>query len=324
MKPGERLEAAIRGRPVDRIPWALWRHFPGADADAESLAEAVLAFHRRWEFDFVKVTPANALFAEAWGNEMLPGDSAEGTRAYGRRAVAIPKDWLRLRHLSPEHPLLAREIRALRLVRVGVASEIPVFQTFFSPLAVAKNLAGEERLIHHFREAPDALGEGLETINESTRRFADACLNAGADSAFFAVNTACHEFFTMEEYAGFGLPYDRVAVDALRRSARFVLLHLHGRDIHFDLFRDFPADIVNWHDRRTPPSLRDALSRIQGAVLGGLDEWGALLNGPPEAIRAEAEDAVAQTGGTRFILGSGCVIPVTTPDGHIAAARPAP
>jgi len=88
------------------------------------------------------------------------------------------------------------------------------------------------------------------------------------------------------------------------------------------LFCDFPADLVNWHDRRTPPSLKEGQARIRGAVLGGLNEWGTLLKGPPEAIRAEVEDAVAQTAGRRFVLGAGCVIAVTTPEAHLKAARP--
>jgi uroporphyrinogen decarboxylase len=318
----ERLEAAIAGRAVDRIPWAVWRHFPGADETAEGLAEAVVTFQRRWDCDFVKVTPANGLFAEAWGGEMIPRQHPEGTRGYGRRAIQSPKDWFSLSPLSPEHPLLKRQVRALQLIRATLGDKIPIFQTFFSPLAIAKNMAGDDALVEHFRQDPEALRHGLEVINETTLAFADACLKSGADSVFFAVNTACPAFFSAEEYAELGLPFDRAVLNALRPRARFILLHLHGTQIYFDLFCDFPADLVNWHDRRTPPSLKEGQARIRGAVLGGLNEWGTLLNGPPEAIRAEVEDAVAQTAGRRFVLGAGCVIPVTTPEAHLKAARP--
>ncbi len=33
MNKRERLEAAIAGQSVDRVPVALWRHFPGDDQD---------------------------------------------------------------------------------------------------------------------------------------------------------------------------------------------------------------------------------------------------------------------------------------------------
>ena len=59
MNKRERLEAAIAGQSVDRVPVALWRHFPGDDQDPSDLAAATIAFQRRWDFDFVKVTPAS-------------------------------------------------------------------------------------------------------------------------------------------------------------------------------------------------------------------------------------------------------------------------
>ena len=36
--------------------------------------------------------------------------------------------------------------------------------------------------------------------------------------------------------------------------------------------------------------------------MGGWHEFGALSNGPADKIRSEAEDAIKQTGGRRFIL----------------------
>ncbi|MHA2621581.1 MAG: uroporphyrinogen decarboxylase family protein [bacterium JZ-2024 1] len=323
MKQAERIESAIAGRPVDRIPWALWRHFPGADATAEGLASAVVAFQQRHQFDFVKVTPANALFAEAWGTEMLPSDNPEGTRAYGKRAVLHPNDWAHLRPLSCDHPLLAREIRAISLIRSALGDDIPIFQTLFSPVSIAKNLVGEEALVHHLRDAPDQLHRALQVINESTLAFAIACSSSGADSLFFAVNTACPPFFTADEYTRFALPLDRALITELRPRARWILLHLHGTHAFFPLFRDFPADIVNWHDRRSALSLREGKDLFAGAVLGGLNEWHTLLPGPPDAIRAEVHDAIALTGGRRFILGAGCVIPITTSDAHLDCARDA-
>ncbi len=46
-----------------------------------------------------------------------------------------------------------------------------------------------------------------------------------------------------------------------------------------------------------------------------------MVRGTPEDVRAEARDALAQTGGQRFILGTGCVTPVNTPWANIRAAR---
>ena len=60
MNKRERLEATIAGQQTDQIPVALWRHFPGDDQAPASLAAATIAFQQRWDFDFVKVTPASS------------------------------------------------------------------------------------------------------------------------------------------------------------------------------------------------------------------------------------------------------------------------
>jgi len=67
--------------------------------------------------------------------------------------------------------------------------------------------------------------------------------------------------------------------------------------------------------------LQEALDRFPKAVIGGLAQWETLLRGTPEQVRAQARDALEQTGGRRHILGAGCVTPITTPTCNIWAAR---
>jgi hypothetical protein len=82
----------------------------------------------------------------------------------------------------------------------------------------------------------------------------------------------------------------------------------------FDVLAALPAHAWNWDDRRAGPSLGDAQRHVPGAVIGGLDQWGALRDGTPDAASAEAQDALAQTGGRGVILGAGCVLPTQTSD----------
>ena len=63
----ERLEACLSEATLDRVPIALWRHFPVDDQTPEALARAVIAFQRRYEFDLVKVTPASSFCVKDWG-----------------------------------------------------------------------------------------------------------------------------------------------------------------------------------------------------------------------------------------------------------------
>ncbi|HEY5597103.1 MAG TPA: uroporphyrinogen decarboxylase family protein, partial [Candidatus Bipolaricaulota bacterium] len=95
----------------------------------------------------------------------------------------------------------------------------------------------------------------------------------------------------------------------------------HGLNVMFELACSYPVDALNWHDRRTAPTLARGLEQFEGTVLGGLDEHETLSGGTPDQVRAQAQDAIAQTQGRRFILGAGCVALVTTPPENFQAAR---
>jgi uroporphyrinogen decarboxylase len=320
MNAWQRIEAAVAGRDVDRIPWAFWRHFPGRDTDAKRLADATLAFQRRFGFDLVKVTPAGGYVAEAWGGRLAASAGEEGARDAVSRVVARPEDWRRLRVPPMTSGVFARELEALRRIRRGVGRDVPVLQTIFGPLSAARSLSGDLWRVH-LRHAPDDLRAGLEPIAEATAAFAARCLDAGADGLFFAVQTAVRGALSDAAYRRFGEPYDRRVLDAVRGRARLIVLHVHGLDILFDRLRRYPVQVLNWHDRRTAPSLRDGLRSFPGACLGGLDESGLLRHGTPDQVRRDVERTVRQTGGRRIVLGAGCVLSVATPEANLWAVE---
>ena len=62
-----RIGAAISGAAPDRVPVALWKHFPGDDQDAGKLAARTLEWQRTWDFDLVKFMPSGTYGVEDWG-----------------------------------------------------------------------------------------------------------------------------------------------------------------------------------------------------------------------------------------------------------------
>jgi uroporphyrinogen decarboxylase len=163
---------------------------------------------------------------------------------------------------------------------------------------------------------------GLETITATTVRFIEAAKDLGIAGIFLAVQHASHELLCEREYEEFGVPFDRRllhAADGLWLN----VLHLHGSGVMFDLVANYPVGVMNWHDRETLPTLRDGKEKFTGAVLGGLCQWDTMLRGSPEDVRREAHEAIEQTSGRRFILGTGCVSPITAPWANLRAAREA-
>ncbi|MCI0549904.1 MAG: uroporphyrinogen decarboxylase, partial [Anaerolineae bacterium] len=147
----ERIQAAIKGEILDYPPVALWRHFPVDDQSPETLANATLHFQGNYDFDLVKVTPASSFCVKDWDvQDEWVGDT-EGTRRYTQRVINDPHDWESLQVLDPTSPHLAGQLACLRLIRAGLGPDTPLLQTIFSPLAQAKNLAGDNLLLEHLR-----------------------------------------------------------------------------------------------------------------------------------------------------------------------------
>jgi uroporphyrinogen decarboxylase len=312
----ERLQACLAGDLPDRTPVALWRHFPGDDQSPETLAAAALHWQRQYDFDFLKVTPASSFAVKDWGVDDVWEGHTEGTRRYVKRVIAGPSDWARLPELDPTAtPHLADQLACLRLIKQGLAPETPFIQTVFSPLAQAKNLAGNEALLAHLRLYPDAVMQGLETIARTTRRFVEAAFDTGIDGIFYAVQHAQATLLSLDEYQTFGLPFDQQVMEPAKDSWLNVL-HLHGKDVHFSLLSSFFFPVVNWHDRETHPNLTDAQTSYPGVVCGGLRQ-DTLVFGNPLEVQNEASDAIRQTQGRRFILSTGCVVPVIAPHGNL-------
>jgi len=243
----------------------------------------------------------------------------EGTRQYTKRIIHGPKDWEQLPVLDPTAPHLAGQLDCLRFIRSELSPDTPLLQTVFSPLAQAKNLAGGETLIAHLRLHPEAVMKGLATIAETTRRFVEACLETGIDGVFYAIQHAQASLLTLDEYKLFGVPNDLIVLEP-SQELWCNLLHLHGHDVYFSLLESFNFQIVNWHDRETFPSLKEAQQLFNGVLCGGMRQDTLVYENQAE-VQKEAADALQQTDGRRFLLGTGCVVPVIASHGNIQAAR---
>lgn len=315
----ERIQACLKGEQSDRIPVALWRHFPHEDQNPETLAAATIEFSQRYDLDIVKVTPASSFAVRDWGVEDEWRGSPEGSREYTKRVIQSPEDWEKLKPLDPDSPHLAAQLECLRLIRKGIGGGTPVIQTVFSPMAQAKNLAGNELLMEHLKKYPDAVLKGLDTITKTTAKFISAVCDSGADGIFYAIQHAQGSIIELDEYKFLVLPYDQETLKPAE-DLWCNMLHLHGKDVYFSLLRLMNFQIVNWHDRESHPTLAEAQSVYRGVVCGGIRQ-DTLYSGTPAQVREEAQEAMQQTRGRKFILGTGCVVYYESPEENIVAAR---
>ena len=319
MSKRARLEATFAGAETDRPAVALWRHWPIDDLWGDELARATITFQKTYDYDFIKVTPNSNYCVAAYGAEASWRGNEEGTYQWGPRVIQTAEDWAKLKPLEPRAGLQGEVLEANRLIGQEFGDEVPFIQTIFNPLSQAKTLAGD-RLIADLRQHPDAVKAGLAAITESIVRVIEALKSTGAAGIFLAMQHASYDLLTEAEYGEFGRPLDLRILQATE-GMWFRLIHLHGTNVMFDMAADYPAELINWHDTETPPTLAEAMTRTDKALCGGLRQWETMLRGTPESIQAEADAALVATGGRRFVLGTGCVTPITAPTANLVAAR---
>lgn len=316
----ERLAATVNREPVDRVPYAVWRHFPAVDRSPAGLAQATLRFHERYGSDFIKLTPRGGYAVEAWGCVEGEALGPDGHRPCACCAVRDASDWKKIRALDPAAaPGWSGEIETI--IRIGFDRRIgdaPVLPTLFSPLSLARKLSGD-RLTHDLRTEPGLVTDALEAITETVIRFAALALSEGVSGIFYSIQGASLSVNSEEGYARFGEPYDRRVLESVRDTSSLTIVHCHGDRLMFERLASLPGHAWNWDDRAAGPSLADAKSQVAGAVIGGLDQWKTLRDGTPEQAVAEARDAIEQAGGLGLIVAPGCVLPMNTPDPNVAA-----
>jgi uroporphyrinogen decarboxylase len=284
--------AAVHGEAVDRPPVCFWHHFR-PHGSGHTLADATARFFdETFDLDIAKLMPD------------LPYPFPE-------RSINQIDDWRLLEPIDRERSRYAGQwAEAVETLRAELGFETPIVATVFSPLAQAMYLAADQdTFLNHAREAPVVIHEALSLIAENLRAHMRDLIDAGADGVFFALQGCSTAIMPEALYREIGRPYDLLALQGAAHGW-LNILHIHGeRDLMFDPMLDYPVSVLSWSDRLAGPSLRDARVKTSKCLMGGWHEFGALSNGPEEAITAEAEDAIAQTGGRKFILANGCSVP---------------
>lgn len=318
----ERVCAALKGEPVDRVPVSAWGHDFRREWSAQGLAEATLEAYRRYDWDFIKLNPRATYYAEDWGARYQPSGQPNQPPQLIEPAVSSTADLSRLRLLDVTKGAYGEQLAALSLV-VQSAGEAPVIQTVFSPLAVMSRLAGSTQVVQGLmQEAPRQLESALAVIADTLAAYARACLERGAAGIFFAsVEWGSRDNISPKEYDRFARPYDLRVLYAVA-AASFNVLHVCRPNNLLDGLLDYPVAAFHWAaHHESNPRLADVLSRTDKAVMGGVAHEATLASGSPQAVAAEAAAAIEQTGGRRFLLAPSCSIDPQTPEANLHALR---
>jgi uroporphyrinogen decarboxylase len=325
MNKKERVDAALRGDPVDRVPASMWGHDFEREWNPNTLTEAMVENFARYDWDYMKVNPRASYHVEGWGVKVRPSGERYKAPIIEDTPIKTASDWKRLRPLEPDEGVLGEQLQALQFINHSIGYDAYFVQTIFCPLGVAKYLVGNksEPVQQTIREDRTAMHAALRVITETFTTYAIACLQQGASGIFYATNGWASEgMLTEDQYREFGEQYDLEFLDGIKSRSKFNILHNCGSYIYFDLLATYPVQAINWAATlEGNPDLREGKLRSGKAVMGGISEKTTLKSGSPDQVREEVEKALDLTGGRHFLLAPGCSIPPETPAQNLATIR---
>lgn len=319
MRKVDRVKAVLLGKQADRPPVSLWMHYPAVDQDPLALAKAHVNFQEKYDFDFIKITPFDLYPVQDWGCQIQFFCTPVEPPVVYRHAIRTLDDWRRLEVLPATVGTWGKQLLVTKQIKQLVKPDVPFTQTVYSPLTVARKLAGD-RLVDDLRENPRLLHRALEVITATTVEFVKENIAAGAAGIFFATACANQGFMTVNEYEEFGRRYDLEVLRAAR-DGWFNTLHIHGSRIMFDEFLDYPVHALNWHDCHEYPPLRRARAMTDLCIIGGLDEEGAISYGNPVEVIEEVAAFLRETNLRGVMVGPGCVTIPNPPENNITTVR---
>ena len=323
MSKWDRVEAAVRGEAVDRVPVSFWRHFAVREWSPRSLAELTLDQYRDYDLDIIKLTPTGIYPTQDWGPTIRFSRDDRIHPAWVDAAIRSPEEWPALPGLDVTAGALGRELEAIRILASTLDEDVPLVMTLYTPLTIASILcwtaSSRDRIVQDLRQAPQQMHAGLAVIRDVVTEYAAACLEAGVNGIFMATQMAHYDVLKRDEYEAFGRAYDLPILESIAGRSRLTMLHACRQNVMFDLIADYPVDVIHWNDRAEQgPNLAAARQRTSKALSGGV-AVDTLLNGTAEEVLAEARDAIAQTAQIGFILAPTCTVDGRTPETNLRA-----
>ena len=286
----ERVDRVLQSMEVDRPPVSLWYHFGVQHSSGEQFARLTLEYFDYYDFDFLKVM----------NDYFYPPPK-------GLEAAKTKDDLNRIARFDVGNSSWREQFKALEIISKHLKDKAYFIDTVFDPWqSIRRNMAGEH-MKALMKNEPQALMNALEIVTHNLIAYCEKSLRSGSAGIFMSV-IAGKESVTRKELRTFIKPFAKRVFEAIAHLGKMNTLHVHGEDLFFDDFLDFPADVFNWWDRGPHgPALADVKKRIAGCVMGGIDQTIVSRN-TRKFLKDHVSEGIKLGGNRRFLLANGCSI----------------
>ena len=313
MTKKDRVVAAIAGREVDAVPSCFSMQFPKDRNSGENAEQEHLKLFQQTDTDILKLM-----------NENLVPDMGP---------IQCPEDWKQVRTLTMQDDFMVRQMELTKRIldtsdadafRVGTlhgicASAIHPIEHRYGYREV------RQMLCEHLRQNKAPVLDAMKRIADVLCHLGRSYIEAGMDGVFYASLGGEKHFFTDEEFDEYIRPFDIQIMQAIKSAGGYTILHICKENLHMERYAGYTdiSDAVNWGVYETGYSLAQGRKLFDGcAIMGGFANHPGtvLVDGPDEAIRLQAREAIREAGRFKFILGADCTLPTGVHYSNIRAA----
>lgn len=318
---------------------AAWQHLVGHEYGADEFANAYIDFVNQWDWDWVKINPRAIYYSEAWGSKYDENDYAGYVIPRKLQdAVTSVDDLAEIVELDPKtNEVFGQQYASAAKIRAAFTDRA-VLQSIFNPLSVLLQLADvplypgdeyatpsltrDELVFEHAEEAKKA----LTNIANTLAAYAAALVTpveqggAGLDGIFFALTgTVSEGYFTKEQYAEFGEPYDRIVLNAIKQANpdAEVLLHTCRAFSNPDWFDDYGVEIVQWDQYLDGNPQIDTPLKV--VPVGGPSFTDFAQDGDDQIVKSDIDKVIKLREGKPFLLAPSCTVPTPASDQSLKA-----
>jgi MtaA/CmuA family methyltransferase len=291
--------------------------------DDELLADCVVRYYEKFRPDAVWLSSDTWITGEAMGCHVVCTEPDQPMGGRGEPMVRTPSDIDRIPDPSvtsqARMPLM---IRAMERIKERLGDDVFLVACFDQqPFSLACECMGINEIMLKVIDDPPFVEAMLERCIDYAVAYAIGLEQAGADMLSSGDSPA--GLLGPSRYREFALPAERKVFQRLKEhtdkplsihicgdsSAVLADMAASGADV---LEFDYPVDIAE-ACRQVGPDI---------ALWGNVDPVAVLSQGTPDQVAEMSRDALKafrQAGHSRFVLSSGCTLPVETPDENLRA-----
>lgn len=218
---------------------SFWKHHPISDQYGQQLAQEAIDFQNKFQFNFLKLTPAGDWLAVCYGakDEVWEND-AVGRRKITEFALKEVKDFYQLQAFTFQEKLLVEIIQALEICCREVT--VPVYATIFCPLSQLIQIAGLELFLNAAQTEPEAILAALDVINQNTIRVIERAAEIGVKGLYYVSQHMQTDLLSPVLYQQYGQSSDELCLRSAAKVLDSIIFHIHGNDCYVCIGGDIP------------------------------------------------------------------------------------